>query len=316
MFWLQTLPGPPWSRSKIAWHQWWLRSACALRLVTWRTHPWLQTICLRHIGTRTTTPIVASPWRGGGGGTSPSSELQEHLWTPSYMVNGQEIATSFLGQFLSITDVLQATVAEHQDWILDVNREMRNWTDCIYSSMSMESSVDETHNEILQVLKEKMRCKVQLEALSGSRRWTACSARWRHTLSRCMNRFPHGLRDLANSPTSVGDTNPGGDTEPPGPSRASREGLGTVISEHSHPEWVKCLDGPSQGYVSDWALFPSVMKFVLCLPLTMSKITEPLADHEQLPHKVTDLKILDELSVTVLEGLWMSFAGRETTWMM
>ena len=31
----------------------------------------------------------------------------------SYMVNRQEIAASFLGQFLSIIDVLQATAAKH-----------------------------------------------------------------------------------------------------------------------------------------------------------------------------------------------------------
>lgn len=34
------------------------------------------------------------------------------------------------------------------------------------SSVSMESSVAETHDEMLQVLKEKMRLEGQLEALS------------------------------------------------------------------------------------------------------------------------------------------------------
>lgn len=36
---------------------------------------------------------------------------------------------------------------------------------------------------------------------------------------------------------------------------------------------------------------------------TRGKVTEPPADHNQLPHKVTNLKILAELLVTVLEGL-------------
>ncbi|XP_066116997.1 golgin subfamily A member 3 isoform X1 [Saccopteryx bilineata] len=84
----------------------------------------------------------------------------------SYVVNGQEIAASSLGQFPSISDVLQAAAAEHRDRGPEVNGEMRSRADSICSSVSMESSVAETHDEMLQVLKEKMRLEGQLEALS------------------------------------------------------------------------------------------------------------------------------------------------------
>ncbi|XP_069870247.1 golgin subfamily A member 3 isoform X1 [Dipodomys merriami] len=79
------------------------------------------------------------------------------------VVNGQELA---LGQFPSIKDVLQAAAAEHQDQVLEVNGEVRSRRDSICSSVSMESSLTETQDEMLQVLKEKMRLEGQLEALS------------------------------------------------------------------------------------------------------------------------------------------------------
>lgn len=44
----------------------------------------------------------------------------------SYMVGGQEVAASALGQFPSITDVLQAATAEHQDRAPAVNGEVRS----------------------------------------------------------------------------------------------------------------------------------------------------------------------------------------------
>ncbi|XP_027989428.1 golgin subfamily A member 3 [Eptesicus fuscus] len=84
----------------------------------------------------------------------------------SYVINGQEIASSSLGQFPSITDVLQAAAAEHRDRGPEVNGETRSRTDSICSSVSMEGSVAETHDEMLQVLKEKMRLEGQLEALT------------------------------------------------------------------------------------------------------------------------------------------------------
>nr|KAF6271111.1 golgin A3 [Myotis myotis] len=84
----------------------------------------------------------------------------------SYVINGQEIASSSLGQFPSITDVLQAAAAEHRDRDPEVNGETRSRTDSICSSVSMEGSVAETQDEMLQVLKEKMRLEGQLEALT------------------------------------------------------------------------------------------------------------------------------------------------------
>ncbi|XP_064128046.1 golgin subfamily A member 3 isoform X3 [Loxodonta africana] len=84
----------------------------------------------------------------------------------SYMVNGQEIAAEALGQFPSIKDVLQAAAAEHQDQGPEVNGDVRSRRDSLSSSVSMESSVTEAQDEMLQVLKEKMRLEGQLEALS------------------------------------------------------------------------------------------------------------------------------------------------------
>uniref|UniRef100_F7GA16 Golgin A3 n=1 Tax=Macaca mulatta TaxID=9544 RepID=F7GA16_MACMU len=83
-----------------------------------------------------------------------------------YMVNGQEIPADTLGQFPSIKDVLQAAAAEHQDQGQEVNGEVRSRRESICSSVSLESSAAETQEEMLQVLKEKMRLEGQLEALS------------------------------------------------------------------------------------------------------------------------------------------------------
>nr|XP_045012108.1 golgin subfamily A member 3 isoform X2 [Jaculus jaculus] len=98
---------------------------------------------------------------------------------PAYMVDGQKIAAEALGQFPSIKDVLQAAAAEHQDQVVlqsttaehqdqgqEVNGEVQSRRDSICSSVSMESSLAETQDEMLQVLKEKMRLEGQLEALS------------------------------------------------------------------------------------------------------------------------------------------------------
>ncbi|KAM9054943.1 golgin subfamily A member 3 isoform 2-T6 [Megaptera novaeangliae] len=83
-----------------------------------------------------------------------------------YGASSQEIATGALGQLPSISDVLQAAAAERQEQRQKVNGETRRRADSICSSVSMESSVAETHDEMLQVLKEKMRLEGQLEALS------------------------------------------------------------------------------------------------------------------------------------------------------
>ncbi|XP_075852510.1 golgin subfamily A member 3 isoform X2 [Microcebus murinus] len=82
-----------------------------------------------------------------------------------YLVDGQEMADA-LGQFPSIKDVLLAAAAEQQDQGQEVNGEVQSRRNSICSSVSMESSVAETQDEMLQVLKEKMRLEGQLEALS------------------------------------------------------------------------------------------------------------------------------------------------------
>ncbi|KAM6166832.1 golgin subfamily A member 3 [Erethizon dorsatum] len=84
----------------------------------------------------------------------------------AYLVDGQEIASEALGQFPSIKDVLQAAAAEHQGQGQEVNGEVRSRRDSICSSVSMESFLAEAQDEMLQVLKEKMRLEGQLEALS------------------------------------------------------------------------------------------------------------------------------------------------------
>ncbi|XP_063000215.1 golgin subfamily A member 3 [Elgaria multicarinata webbii] len=83
----------------------------------------------------------------------------------SFTVNGQEIPLDAVGQFPSIREVLQAAATEHsQDQ--EINGEPRSRRDSISSSISMGSSITGTHDEMLQVLKEKMRLEGQLEALS------------------------------------------------------------------------------------------------------------------------------------------------------
>ncbi|XP_015361100.1 golgin subfamily A member 3 isoform X1 [Marmota marmota marmota] len=84
----------------------------------------------------------------------------------AYVIGGQEIAAEALGQFPSIKDVLQAAAAAHQDQGQEVSGEARSRRDSVCSSMSMDSSLTETQDEMLQVLKEKTRLEGQLEALS------------------------------------------------------------------------------------------------------------------------------------------------------
>ncbi|ELW66964.1 Golgin subfamily A member 3 [Tupaia chinensis] len=84
----------------------------------------------------------------------------------SYVVNGQQMAAEALGQFPSIKDVLQAAAAEHQDQGPEVNGEVRSRRGSVCSSVSVGSSTAETQDEMLQILKEKMRLEGQLEALS------------------------------------------------------------------------------------------------------------------------------------------------------
>nr|XP_033810642.1 golgin subfamily A member 3 isoform X1 [Geotrypetes seraphini]XP_033810643.1 golgin subfamily A member 3 isoform X1 [Geotrypetes seraphini]XP_033810644.1 golgin subfamily A member 3 isoform X1 [Geotrypetes seraphini] len=86
----------------------------------------------------------------------------------SYTVNGQEITQEAMGQFPSISEVLQAAAAEchSQDHEQETNGEVMSRRGSISSSVSMESSIAGTQDELLQVLKEKMRLEGQLETLS------------------------------------------------------------------------------------------------------------------------------------------------------
>ncbi|XP_056152495.1 golgin subfamily A member 3 isoform X2 [Lampris incognitus] len=85
-----------------------------------------------------------------------------------YSVEGREIAPEAMGQFPSLQEVLQA--ASDEQHLLEQDREdtaePRSRRDSFSSSVSLESSVM-GHDEMLQVLKEKMRLEGQLESLSS-----------------------------------------------------------------------------------------------------------------------------------------------------
>ncbi|XP_013873535.1 golgin subfamily A member 3 isoform X2 [Austrofundulus limnaeus] len=87
-----------------------------------------------------------------------------------YNVEGREIAPEAMGQFPSLQEVLQAASEEQQLLEMDQEREgaaePRSRRDSFSSSVSLESSVM-GHDEMLQVLKEKMRLEGQLESLSS-----------------------------------------------------------------------------------------------------------------------------------------------------
>ncbi|KAM7416390.1 hypothetical protein PAMA_018450 [Pampus argenteus] len=87
-----------------------------------------------------------------------------------YSVEGREIAPEAMGQFPSLQAVLQAASEEHHLMELEQEREgtaePRSRRDSFSSSVSLESSVM-GHDEMLQVLKEKMRLEGQLESLSS-----------------------------------------------------------------------------------------------------------------------------------------------------
>uniref|UniRef100_A0ACB8FZ06 Golgin sub A member 3 n=1 Tax=Sphaerodactylus townsendi TaxID=933632 RepID=A0ACB8FZ06_9SAUR len=101
-------------------------------------------------------------------GRSPHSTLliMESKPGVSFTENGQEISLDTVGQFPSIREVLQAAASEHHSQEQELNGEVRSRRDSLSSSISMESSIAGTHDEMLQVLKEKMRLEGQLEALS------------------------------------------------------------------------------------------------------------------------------------------------------
>ncbi|XP_068422946.1 golgin subfamily A member 3 isoform X2 [Clinocottus analis] len=89
-----------------------------------------------------------------------------------YTVEGREIAPEAMGQFPSLQEVLQA--ASEEQHLLELEHEQereeigepRSRRDSFSSSISLESSVM-GHDDMLQVLKEKMRLEGQLESLSS-----------------------------------------------------------------------------------------------------------------------------------------------------
>uniref|UniRef100_A0A8C2XJY1 Golgin A3 n=1 Tax=Cyclopterus lumpus TaxID=8103 RepID=A0A8C2XJY1_CYCLU len=87
-----------------------------------------------------------------------------------YTVEGREIAPEAMGQFPSLQEVLQA--ASEEQHLLEREQERegigepQSRRDSFSSSVSLESSVM-GHDDMLQVLKEKMRLEGQLESLSS-----------------------------------------------------------------------------------------------------------------------------------------------------
>ncbi|XP_030593448.1 golgin subfamily A member 3 isoform X1 [Archocentrus centrarchus] len=104
--------------------------------------------------------------RGTYGMLSAAVERQQSPYT----VDGREIAPEAMGQFPSLQEVLQAATEEQHLLELEQEREgtaePRSRRDSFSSSVSLESSVM-GHDEMLQVLKEKMRLEGQLESLSS-----------------------------------------------------------------------------------------------------------------------------------------------------
>uniref|UniRef100_A0AAY4BY08 Golgin A3 n=1 Tax=Denticeps clupeoides TaxID=299321 RepID=A0AAY4BY08_9TELE len=105
------------------------------------------------------------------GNDSDSSSYSSVSAKAPYTVNGREIAPDEVGQFPSLQEVLQAATEEQQ--LADLEQEQegsiepRSRRDSFSSSVSLGSSVMGTHDEMLQVLKEKMRLEGQLESLSS-----------------------------------------------------------------------------------------------------------------------------------------------------
>ncbi|KAG8597357.1 hypothetical protein GDO81_002261 [Engystomops pustulosus] len=119
-------------------------------------------LSIRHDGNESDSSTHSSVSAGQGIYVSAISQRREE----EYIVNGQSIPVEDVGQFPSLRDVLQAAAAEQHAQDPEGNGEPRSRRDSISSSISMESSIAGTHDELLQVLKEKMRLEGQLESLT------------------------------------------------------------------------------------------------------------------------------------------------------
>uniref|UniRef100_A0A8C5G4X8 Golgin A3 n=1 Tax=Gouania willdenowi TaxID=441366 RepID=A0A8C5G4X8_GOUWI len=95
------------------------------------------------------------------------SEAVERRRGP-YMVEGREMVPEAMGQFPTLQEVLQA--ASEEQLLIEQERKEMGMSHCrrdsFSSSVSLESS-EMGHDEMLQVLKEKMRLEGQLESLSS-----------------------------------------------------------------------------------------------------------------------------------------------------
>nr|XP_006640221.2 PREDICTED: golgin subfamily A member 3 isoform X1 [Lepisosteus oculatus]XP_015221413.1 PREDICTED: golgin subfamily A member 3 isoform X1 [Lepisosteus oculatus]XP_015221414.1 PREDICTED: golgin subfamily A member 3 isoform X1 [Lepisosteus oculatus] len=87
-----------------------------------------------------------------------------------YTVDGREVPLEAVGRYPSLQEVLQSAADEQQQLAAqeqELNGEARSRRDSFSSSVSLGSSVMGSHDEVLQVLKEKMRLEGQLESLSS-----------------------------------------------------------------------------------------------------------------------------------------------------
>uniref|UniRef100_A0A8C5M4H2 Golgin A3 n=1 Tax=Leptobrachium leishanense TaxID=445787 RepID=A0A8C5M4H2_9ANUR len=117
----------------------------------------------RQDGNESDSSTYSSVSAGTGAYFTGSSPKREE----GYTVNGQTISVEEVGQYPSLRDVLKAASAEQHAEEQEINGQPRSRRDSISSSVSMESSIAGTHDELLQVLKEKMRLEGQLETLSS-----------------------------------------------------------------------------------------------------------------------------------------------------
>uniref|UniRef100_A0A8C8K0U0 Golgin A3 n=1 Tax=Oncorhynchus tshawytscha TaxID=74940 RepID=A0A8C8K0U0_ONCTS len=120
------------------------------------------------LGSSISTYSSVSTSTGGTGTYGMLAEAVGRQRGGNYMVEGREIIPEAMGNFPSLQEVLQA--ASDEQHLLEQDREgtggPRSRRDSFSSSVSLESSVM-GHDEMLQVLKEKMRLEGQLESLSS-----------------------------------------------------------------------------------------------------------------------------------------------------
>uniref|UniRef100_A0A4W5QEK6 Golgin A3 n=1 Tax=Hucho hucho TaxID=62062 RepID=A0A4W5QEK6_9TELE len=120
------------------------------------------------LGSSISTYSSVSTSTGGTGTYGMLAEAVGRQRGGNYMVEGREIVPEAMGNFPSLQEVLQA--ASDEQHLLEQDREgtggPRSRRDSFSSSVSLESSVM-GHDEMLQVLKEKMRLEGQLESLSS-----------------------------------------------------------------------------------------------------------------------------------------------------